>query len=126
MTKKELADRKKAKKSFYNSKIWKWLRIDAIIENPMCFRCKVLPTLAIDHTIPFLDKHDEFATDSDNLIGLCHSCHGEVTGPEEWKYRDYYLKGYSYKEIRNIKYRLVNVGLDGYQIPLKNPGGHSE
>ena len=70
---------------FYNSKIWRRLRISILNDNPLCTEClkqnKLIPATDIDHIIP-LQKAPDRCVDRTNLDPLCHSCHSSKTGQE--------------------------------------------
>lgn len=107
---------KKSKKKFYNSKEWRMLRRDALIEHPWCCRCGREPSKHVDHCIPFINYDDDLARNEENLYGLCHNCHSEVTTKDEYKYRREYELNNDIEMIKEKKYKLNIIGLDGYPI----------
>ena len=73
-------------KGLYNSKTWKKLRTNQLMEEPFCQECSTddKPKLAteVDHIKPH--KGDEFSFfDSDNLQSLCKICHSRKTAKEQ-------------------------------------------
>ena len=70
----------------YNTSAWKSLRLHILHRDPMCVYCKELgiltPATEVDHIIPVRDDEAR-AFDSDNLQGLCKTCHDSVKAKEE-------------------------------------------
>ncbi|OAA94094.1 MULTISPECIES: HNH endonuclease [Clostridium] len=68
-------------KAFYNSKLWKCVRIKALErDNNECQKCKakgLYSEAQCVHHKEHLKKHPELALTLSNLTSLCNSCHDE-------------------------------------------------
>lgn len=104
------------KHKFYYTAAWRKLRISHLQIEPLCQMClmknKIVKAEIVDHIIPFVDKYDSLATDSENLKSLCWSCHSVATQRETKKPFNRFptLKAwleYKYQPKREL-------GLDGY------------
>ncbi len=112
-------------KRFYNSEVWKGVRLIHLTINPLCYRCsvvgKVVSATSVDHCLTFVDKYDPLALDPLNHYSLCQRCHGIVTHIEKYtaeKYLMLYNTGTSIKQISSMKYSNNDNLLDedGYQL----------
>jgi 5-methylcytosine-specific restriction endonuclease McrA len=63
---------------FYNSTIWKQLRLKILARDGYtCVRCKLTlasKDLQVDHIVP-MSTHPQFALEPGNLQTLCRRCH---------------------------------------------------
>lgn len=118
-------DAAQVKKDFYHSAKWLRIRVSVLRDNPLCVRCSMTDYITeateVDHVLLFSDKHDPLATDTDNLRGLCSSCHSEVTQEEkrrgaEWLRR--YERGDSIESIAKNKYKQQQCRVDEDGYPL--------
>jgi len=71
-------------KNVYNTQLWRELRLNYLMQNPLCFEClkKGLFISAVDihHIIPISSTNDiqqkkALGFDYNNLKGLCKNCH---------------------------------------------------
>ena len=110
---------------FYNTSMWHRLRDQTLRDNPLCVRCgmrgRTREATTVDHVVMFIDKHDDMASNSTNLRGLCHRCHGKVSYTERsmrfiWRKR--YDEGEEIESIVREKYGEVQATVDneGYYI----------
>lgn len=80
MNKSSRIDQKQRKK-FYNSKLWKYTRLEQLEREPTCRHCREQgkETIAneVDHVKPI--EQGGSPTDSRNLQSLCKSCHSKKT-----------------------------------------------
>lgn len=68
----ELAWRK-----FYRTQVWRILRTDQLLREPMCRECGARAT-DVDHITPHRGDWQLFV-DKNNLESLCHRCHSRKT-----------------------------------------------
>ena len=104
------------KQKFYDSGRWRKVRSQILRETPLCVRCNsiglIVAATMVDHVLGFIDKHDEMATDSSNLVPLCTHCHGTVTSFEKRGLID----GLTLEEAKKLKYVIREIDSDGYPI----------
>lgn len=72
---------KRARHKIYNNRRWRKVRAFKFKSNPLCEQCllkgRVTEAQLIHHIIP-IDVDPNLAYEYDNLMSLCHNCHGEV------------------------------------------------
>ena len=111
--------------AFYNTAKWHRLRDQTLRDNPLCVRCGVRgrtrEATTVDHIVMFIDKHDDMASDSTNLRGLCERCHGSVSYVEKsmrFVWRKRYDEGEELESIASEKYAEGRdvVDDDGYYL----------
>jgi len=66
----------KVRKRFYNSKTWKYTRIEQLSLEPLCRSCRRLAN-EVDHIVPISLGGQEI--DPNNLQSLCKRCHSKKT-----------------------------------------------
>lgn len=70
-------ERENPNSKFYNSRAWRKLRKQFLMENPLCFHCQqkdeITPATVADHVVPI--NKGGAALDENNLQPLCASCH---------------------------------------------------
>lgn len=77
-------DKCDAARDVYGTTTWRNLRLQKLIDQPLCERClagdKITPAVDIHHKVPFGDKYNwrDYAFDYDNLMSLCERCHHEI------------------------------------------------
>lgn len=75
-------------REFYNSKEWKRLRQNYLIEHPFCEECRkngrLTKATVVDHIIPI--RMGGSTLDENNLQALCASCHGRKSILEGSRY----------------------------------------
>jgi 5-methylcytosine-specific restriction endonuclease McrA len=74
---------------FYDTAVWKRIRVIVISEEPLCRRCKendvYTAAEVVDHILPWQDNLDrpDLKTARDNLQSLCWSCHSSKTNKDQ-------------------------------------------
>ena len=105
------------KMKFYDTALWKRVRIQTLQQYPLCYMCKkegkIEPATIVDHIIGFEDKHDPLANDPENFVTLCKSHHQSVTVRFDQSGK---LEGLSIEEALKIKYESFLFDQDGYLI----------
>lgn len=103
--------------NIYNNHRWRKFRKLIIQQKPLCYVCthnnKVFPASSLDHLIPVTkDNYDMFMFNEDNLDGICHKCHADITRTQ---------KGIDFstltpQEAKTLKLKRLRptVGEDGY------------
>lgn len=98
----------KDKAKYYNSKGWKTLRQQKLLDQPLCELCMVRgmtkPAQEVHHGIKFYDQLDDnmkkmLLLDYDNLVSVCKSCH---------KHIHYQQDQFLWPEQRQYLYNLKN------------------
>jgi 5-methylcytosine-specific restriction enzyme A len=68
-------------KRFYNSDVWRRLRLSKLRQDPLCQRCLLkgfLVLALIAHHVKERRDFPELALEIDNLESLCASCHSAL------------------------------------------------
>lgn len=77
-------ERDRENDNFYNSRAWRRLRVNFLINNSLCVKCATLGLVSVatvvDHILP-INKGGE-RLDIDNLQALCAKCHNSKSGSE--------------------------------------------
>jgi len=72
---------------FYQTRIWKRIRLKVLSENPLCVECqskgRVTGASVVDHILSIKQGGDK--TNKNNLQSLCTSCHNRKRGRERWE-----------------------------------------
>ena len=83
-------DMRQLRKKGYNNTQWKKLRETYLKNNPLCADClakgKITPATSVHHIkSPFKNGEINYGLllDYDNLMSLCHECHGERHAEEQ-------------------------------------------
>ena len=78
-------------KKFYDSKVWRSLRMEQLVEEPLCRECRKKGRLKaaemVDHIVP-VRVDWERRLDKTNLQSLCNRCHAVKRGRESRLYDD--------------------------------------
>jgi 5-methylcytosine-specific restriction enzyme A len=69
--------------SWYNTKEWKKLRKQKIMNDPLCENClkhnRTTPATEVHHVIPITEQNkDEMLLNWDDLQSLCGTCHRQI------------------------------------------------
>ena len=83
-------DMRKLRQTAYQNKTWRKLRDTYMHQHPICSDClakgKVTPATSVHHIkSPFKNGEINYTLllDPDNLMSLCHQCHGERHAEEQ-------------------------------------------
>lgn len=68
--------KKDQERKLYNTKRWQDLRKMILFRDPVCRACKKAASTDVDHVISLASGG---TNTTDNLTGLCHSCHSKKT-----------------------------------------------
>lgn len=84
---KDYSEKRKIRRSIYDTKKWRDLRKAKLMQNPLCEKCFengiITPAEDIHHIVSFVDITDnlrrlEIAYDFNNLQSLCKKCHQKI------------------------------------------------
>lgn len=71
-------------KHLYNTRRWRELRLNYLMQNPICERCKFNLATEVHHIIPLsnangnVERLHRLGYDPNNLMAVCTQCHHEI------------------------------------------------